>query len=494
MKLPVLSLALLLLTQQRPSTVRGQIEGTVLHVGSTEPISGASVTVIRVNGATGEAIRTAAALTGNFTTGGINAPLPQAPPRTSGAIPPPLPIPPVTTARDGKFLVPSLDEGTYRILVTIDGFVRQEYGQRALSGNGTTLTLARGEVLKDLVVRLTRAGNVNGRINDEKGQPASGVLLQLVKVSYNAEGQRVFQNAGGARTNDRGEYRIYWVTPGRYYLAAGTPPGPSTGFGLRNVSANETLSPYAFTYYPGVTDLSRAIPVDVLPGSDQPLDFQVTRQQLYAIRGRIVDATTNQSTGPIALALAYRTLTGEPGVLQFAQVYDPATGLFEIPNVVPGSYVVLGNTGTGTVRTPVDVVNANIENLTLVVSKGADIIGRVRIENGRPPNSVRVQLRPVAKDGTYSIGFASSGEFGTEGLLRIGGVLPGEYRVIVAPMPEHYVKSVTFERNDALNSTITIPESRSNRAEGVPSIEIVLSSKVAKIEGVVTDDRLQPAP
>jgi hypothetical protein len=457
-----------------------------------EPISGASVTVIRVNGGTGEAVRTTAALTGNFTTGGINAPLPQAPPtRTSGAVAPPLPIPPVTTGRDGKFLVPDLDEGTYRVVVTIDGFVRQEYGQRALSGSGTTLTLVRGEVLKDIVVRMTRAGNVSGRINDDKGQPASGVLLQLIKVSYNSEGQRVFQNAGGARTNDRGEYRIYWITPGRYYLAAGTPPGPSTGFGRGNVSPNETLSPYAFTYYPGATDLSRAIPVDVLPNSDQPLDFQVTRQKLYSIRGRIVDAMTNQSSGPIALALAYRTMTGEPGVLQFAQVYDPATGLFEIPNVVPGSYVVLGNTGTGTVRTPVEVVNADIENMTLVVSKGTDIIGRVRIENGRRPNSVRVQLRPVAKDGTYSIGFASNGEFGTEELVRIGGVLPGEYRVIVAPMPEHYVKSVTFEQNDALNSTITIPESRS---APVPSLEIVLSSNVARIEGVVTDDRLQPVP
>jgi hypothetical protein len=200
---------------------------------------------------------------------------------------------------------------------------------------------------------------------------------------------------------------------------------------------------------------------------------------------------TNQSTGPIAIALAYRTMTGEPGVLQFAQVYDPATGVFEIPNVVPGAYVILGNTGTGTVRTPVEIVNANIENLTLVVSRGTDIVGRVRVDGGRPPTTVRVQLRPVAKDGTYSIGFASTGEFGSEGAIRMNGVLPGEYRVIVAPMPEHYVKSVNFERSDALSSTITIEESRSG---AVPSLEIVLSPNVGRIEGVVTDDRLQPVP
>src|SRR5688572_1420379 len=112
MKLSLLTLVLLVLAQQRPSTTRGQIEGTVLHVGSMEPISGASVTAIRVNGATGEAIRTAAALNGNFTTGGINAPLPQASsPRTPGTAVSPLPIPPVTTSREGKFLVPDLDEG-----------------------------------------------------------------------------------------------------------------------------------------------------------------------------------------------------------------------------------------------------------------------------------------------------------------------------------------------------------------------------------------------
>jgi hypothetical protein len=72
----------------------------------------------------------------------------------------------------------------------------------------------------------------------------------------------------------------------------------------------------------------------------------------------------------------------------------------------------------------------------------------------------------------------------------MSGVLPGEYRVILAPMPEHYVKSVSFERNDALSSTITIAESRS--ADVV--LEVVLSANVARVEGVVTDDRLQPVP
>jgi len=128
--------------------------------------------------------------------------------------------------------------------------------------------------------------------------------------------------------------------------------------------------------------------------------------------------------------------------------------------------------------------------LTLAVSRGTDIAVRVRVDGGRPPSAVRVQLRPVARDGTYSIGFASNAEFAGDGTTRIGGVLPGEYRVIVAPMPEHYVKGLTFEQSDALGSTITIAESR----VPLPTLDVVLSSNIARIEGVVTDDRLQPVP
>jgi hypothetical protein len=46
--------------------------------------------------------------------------------------------------------------------------------------------------LKDLVVRMTRAANINGRIADENGLPASGVPVRLVKATYNVNGIRLF--------------------------------------------------------------------------------------------------------------------------------------------------------------------------------------------------------------------------------------------------------------------------------------------------------------
>ncbi len=282
MNLYAVTLALLLLPQQsqQPQTPppRGKMEGTVLREATTEPVSGAKVTVTRVNASTGAAIPTAGTINTFLINPSPNVGLPGGPPApapgaAAPALPPqqpvqPAPIPSVTTDRDGKFVVPDLEEGTYRIAVTLNGYVKQEYGQRSFTGQGSVLTLTKGETIKGLVVRLTRAANINGRIADETGQPASGVTVRIIKATYNANGIRLFQQAGTARTNDRGEYRLYWITPGRYYLVAGTPPGIPPGVDPGGVpSPNETADPYTFTYYPGTTDQAGRFNMrDVAPG------------------------------------------------------------------------------------------------------------------------------------------------------------------------------------------------------------------------------------
>jgi len=75
--------------------------------------------------------------------------------------------------------------------------------------------------------------------------------VRLLKLAYNAIGQETFQDGGSTATNDRGEYRIFWVTPGRYLIAAGVAPGPaSTGIS----GPNDPLKRYSRTFFPGVAD------------------------------------------------------------------------------------------------------------------------------------------------------------------------------------------------------------------------------------------------
>ena len=488
------ALVFFLLFQQTPAPpATGRIEGIVLRGDSMEPISGARVTVARLNPATGQLQQTTATGAGGGL-GGTNAPLPQppgttigpggvqipAPPTPPGPAPRP-PIPVVNTERDGRFVVPNLDEGLYRVTVTSNGYVTQDYGRRALSGPGTPLKLGNGEVLKDIVIRMTAAGAISGRVTDGNGQPAEGVPLSVVRVGYSQNGQKILQITTRATTNDRGEYRLYWITPGRYYLAGGTPLGASVPL---------PRDPYAFTYYPGTTDIDRAVVIDVKAGSEMAFDLVVPRQALRKITGKIVD-TSSLSPAAVGLSAAFRTFGGGgAGYLVFNQAYDPATGIFEIRDLPPGSYAVQVNTGTATARVPVEVTNADIEGLTVVVSKGIGITGQVRADSGTLAPGTRIQLLPIAPGVSNFAGFAYQATAGTDGTFRLDGVLGGEYRALITAPGDSYVKDVQFDRSDVLNRAFEVSTSLSTS----PVLEVVISPNSAQIDGVVVDERQQPAP
>jgi hypothetical protein len=492
MKPLVLTAALVL--GQLPSipaqqAARARVEGVVLRAGSNEPVVGARVTLARP----GELnVSTSISTTGAGNS--INLfqvpPVPTTNPSTNVPAVPPLPIPPVLTDNAGKFVFSEVDPGTFRLLVYQDGFVRQEYGQRLSSGQGTPLTIHAGDVLKDMTIRLVPTGNIGGRIVDNLGKPAVGVPLLLLRAAYNPVGQRMFQQGGSARTNDRGEYRFYWVTPGRYYIAGGTPQGVS-GPGGGTASSNESGDSYTFTYYPGVVDTSRAIAVEVRPGGEFVADFVVPKQQLYAIRGRIVDSAAPGPPASASVALAYQQITGPNTMYSRNPIYDPATGAFELRDVLPGPYIVYANTQGGSARSPVEVVNANIEGVILAVNGGINISGRISVESGRLPSSgLRVQLRPIVAGSSSFFGnFPSSQTISPEGTFAINNVLPGQYQIIPPSVSDFYVKQMRYDRLDALNQAVDVVQ----RGQDAPTLDVVLSPNVSQIEGVVSSSGNTPA-
>jgi hypothetical protein len=491
-----LALTALLLAAQFPMPVqqqapRGRVEGVVLKAGSMEPVVGARITLSRPNELN---VNTNMSTTGP----GNSVNLFQIPtvPTPTGNTPviappiPPLPIAPVLTDNGGKFSFSELEPGTFRLFVHLDGFVRQEYGQRVFPGQGTPLTLSAGEDLKDLTFRLTPAGNIGGRLVDNLGKPAVGVPLQLLKATYGQIGQRTFQSYGGAATNDRGEYRFFWVTPGRYYLAAGTPQGlPASGGGAGGIS-NESGDSYTFTYYPGVTDFSRARALELQPGGELVADFNVARQQLYTIRGRIVDPASALPPPSASIALAFQQLTGSNSMFSRSPIYNAATGAFELRNVVPGPYLIFANTLGGVARAPVEVVNANVEGVVLAVNTGLTIAGRITSEDGKLPTTGpgRVQLRPIMGGVPVMVGnYPGTQNLNPDGTFTINGVLPGQYRIVVPSLTDFYVKEVRYDRLDALNQPIDVIQ----RGQDVPTLDILLSPNVSQIEGIVSDARLQ---
>jgi hypothetical protein len=471
---------------QAPQVAPGVIEGVVVRADTGAPIAGAQVQW------------TSSLDPPNFFNG-------------------PNPNTPATTDTDGKFVFKDLKPATYRIAVTASGYVRQEYGQRASDGTGRSIYVSAGQTLRDLLVRLTPAATVSGRVITDMGQPAVEILVQLVQVLNRPEG-RTFRGVGMTNADDRGEYRLYGITPGRYYLVAG------------NVSVSQMLAPgagdvitirmsqtnYGPIFYPGASDISGASLLEMKPGSEIRVDLTVKAQQpTFRVSGRVIDADTGQA--PASNRIVLTSPLSPPEGIQPTRV-GPNTvttpGVFEFPNVPPGVWMVRAEIPVQAPNNPADpatmdarraeqavrpfgqtvfnVTNNNVEGLLVTMSTGTTIPGRFTLEN-QPLSTlgnldrISVGFRPaagVAQGLSPSVSRASA-----DGAFRIAGIREGEYQLRVLGVPAgFYVKSIKYGDADITNALLRF--SRSNPA----AVEIVLRPGPGQISGTVTNSMSQPVP
>src|SRR5207249_2147050 len=138
------------------------------------------------------------------------------------------------TDDEGVFDLSELPAGRYTVTVSKSGFVSLSYGQRRPLQAGTPLQLADGQQLKGVDFRLPRGSAIAGRVLDEDGDAMPGVIVRVMRYQY-LQGDRRLTPAGTAQTDDRGQYRVWGLMPGDYYVSAVArnfnPPGGGRGPG-----------------------------------------------------------------------------------------------------------------------------------------------------------------------------------------------------------------------------------------------------------------------
>ncbi|OLD57232.1 MAG: hypothetical protein AUI54_03480 [Acidobacteria bacterium 13_1_40CM_2_56_5] len=493
---PTLGLLLLLLQApsfvvQQPQDQRASIEGVVLRIGTDEPIAGAKLKLMSVASASDA------------------APSPSQP--MAVAILNPM-LPSTQTDRNGRFVFKDVDAGSYRISAARNGYAKLEYGQRAIRGAGTVISVVKGQAIKDIVFRLTPAGSVSGNVRDVSAEPLTGFQVLLLRSAYNPTGRRSFQAVGSARTDDHGAYRFYWVTPGRYYLSAGRGLRENSGF----ANPNEVdAKPYPTTYYPGTPDPAEAQAVEILPGEERnAIEFVLPQQQMYRIRGKVVDSTTGKPPSNTEIRMTPRRSIGPLSGTTNNVNYNPVNGTFEFRGVAPGSYQIFATTqpeldaaigpnaaprtvaelldvlifSRPTAQAAVEVSASDVENLILTLSPGISIPGRLRVDGQELAaiggfENIHIMLesagagehmqlpRPMAPDGTFSL----------------DNVPAGEYRLRVNyPQPTIYVRAAFLNSVDVLHQPLVV----SNTPPG--TLEITLSSKAGQVDGNVLNEQSQP--
>jgi 5-hydroxyisourate hydrolase-like protein (transthyretin family) len=457
---------------------------------------------------------------------------------TGGTVVVPKSSPPVMSDDRGRFVFNDVEPGTYRLMFSGSGYAKQDYGQRTIGAGGVPLVLASGQAKTDIVMRMMTVGALGGRIHDASGQPAAGVPVQLFRFSYDETGQKKVQRVAAARTDDLGDYRMYYLTPGRYYISAGNQPGQQqigATPGLQGLllgggysTQNRIPQNYAMTYYPGVANENAATVIDVQPGADlRGIDLLVTPQQTYRVRGRVIDPRTGQPPQTVSISLVPRAdlepfsgisiNSGNPN-------YKATDGSFELQNVSAGAYTINAslpnppqtrqpdlNAMSPAERTeyfrtmeaaefarpkasvPVNVVNADVEGVQLSLGVSSSIPGRLRVEPNAPIaglDFIRVQLKGITVAWVDPITRGAQPRPVTpDGIFRIDDVWPGEYRVSIAGLPPgFYLKEARFGPADVLNQPLLVAGADST------TLDVVISPNVGALEGAVLDSTGQPAP
>ena len=480
----------------RTQETRPAIEGVVVRAGTNEPLPNAQVTLIKaVSSAT--AAQTASAAPASNTAQTVSD-------------------------RNGRFAFSNVEPGSYRIAAARNGYARQEYGQRVFGGQGRVLTVAAGQGVEAITIGLTAAGTVTGVVRDPSGDAITGLQVQLVRHVYGASGQRTFVTAGTDRTDDRGEYRVFWVTPGRYYLVVHPSASARAVATLGTPGTSNEIAETRFppTYFPGTIDLSQASLIDVGPGTELTgIDVTVSRQDLFRIKGRVVDPATGQPPRTASVTIVPRGSAATPVALfGSASPYNPADGTFELRDVAPGAYWVratvtaasadsvltanaAGRTladiftesvmaGRRVASVAADVVGSDVDGLIITVGAGASIRGRLRVEGQTLADvdnleRLQVTLRP-ATTGTTS---NRHPPLTADGGFRLDNVSPGDYFLTVQPLPSgYYVKEARLDQMDALEQPLVISGAVSGR------LDVLLSGAAGRVDGTVVDNRGQGVP
>src|SRR3954452_12056772 len=215
------------------------------------------------------------------------------------------------TDDSGVFDLTELPAGRYTLTVSKSGVVSLSYGQRRPLQAGTPLQLADGQQLKGIQFQLPRGSVIGGHVLDEDGDAMPGVMVRVMRYQY-LQGERRLTPAGNAQTDDKGQYRVWGLMPGEYYVNAlmrggGNFGGPGgfgglggfagrggRGGGAPGAFAAGAPEPeqqnYAPTYYPGVPSVNEAKAVTVgLSQEVLDINFNMQLVRMSRIAGHVLN-------------------------------------------------------------------------------------------------------------------------------------------------------------------------------------------------------------
>lgn len=413
----------------------------------------------------------------------------------------------VSTDTDGRYEFRDLPAGRYSINASKAAFVNWVYGQTQPNGPGKPIVLSDNQIADGVDIRLMRGAVIVGRVADEFGEPVPNASVVPMRQNY-FQGQRRLSPVGQqAQTNDIGEYRIFGLMPGQYYVSA-TAQALTIAMPTANgLDVSGERNGFAPTFYPATPDFATAQRLTV--GIAQTLtgiDIALVPTRLGSISGIALDAQGRPITGG-GIQLTRRG-GGNTGIGNFGGPVRP-DGTFTIPNLPPGEYVLRANsarpqtTGTapgGPTEFSVAVVTVNGDDVTgvrLAPITQVPITGRILFDDTAAAQSVKSATMRVTtgilnpEDNLTGFSGASNSAVHDDFTFELKA-FPGRIGLrAFAQQPPNgsnaagawQLKSIRANGVDATDTGIDVG------GQGVSGVEIEMTNRVQQLSGTVTNTK-----
>jgi hypothetical protein len=399
----------------------------------------------------------------------------------------------VLTGADGSFQFADVPTGTVNLNVQKPGFFTAQAIQSPRAQASFAIS---GPDQPRVVLKLIPEGVISGHISGDGGEEVEGLSVQLMAERVE-NGKRTRVILKGASTDERGEYRIADLQPGKYFVFVGASNRMEA---FAATPTQQGARGYAATFYPNGNDFATANPVEVAAGQRAEINFNLRSQFFHRISGTV----SGYPQGTAGINLQVTDAAGQQ--MQAGFRFDQAGGTFRTLWLPAGAYTLtaeMRNPENGQVYFAAQNLSltSDVAGVRLHLLPGLNIPVSFRVEQTRSdsplplgfsvirgPRGVqhrqvnvpaRVALIPQGGALSQQQRFAQPGE--REDALEIAEVPPGVYALQVFPNGPYYVQSARSGSLNLLEQNLTVAPGSS-----VQPIEIVLRDDFASLKGSVT--------
>ena len=385
-----------------------------------------------------------------------------------------------TTDQDGNYLITDVPAGSYEATTEAPAFVIAD----SKDARGHSVVLGEGERVENVNFSLVRGGVITGKVIDADGRPVIQQVVSLYRADVLEQQRGQFYPTRNVYTDDRGIYRMFGIVSERYKVAVGRGDNAFSG------SLAIGRASYKRVFYPDVSDQAKATIIEISEGSEATnVDITLGRaMETFKASGRVVDDEKGFPMPNVTFGL--QRINGNHSEYMNSPVTSNSQGDFIIESLIPGKYSVFlmpePNEAVRIEAPGFDVVDQDVDGLTIRLTKGASVAGVVLLESEDKSAfaklaQLQLQAYVPAEVGGLGMGRYANSTIARDGSFHLGGLPAG---MAVFSLRETQLKGFTITRVE--REGIVQPRGvEVKEGEQVTGVRVIVSYGNATLRGVV---------